>query len=75
MHVETILQAKGSLVYTLPETASLADAVSLLNTHNIGALVVTSAAMKLPGYCRSAISFANSARRRRFQWCNRLARS
>lgn len=41
MHVETILQAKGSLVYTLPETASLTEAVSLLNTHNIGAVVVT----------------------------------
>ena len=41
MHVETILQAKGTLVYTLPETASLAQAVSLLNTHNIGALVIT----------------------------------
>lgn len=43
MHVETILQAKGTLVYTLPETASLAEAVSLLNTHNIGALVITGA--------------------------------
>ena len=49
MHVETILQAKGSLVYTLPETASLADAVSLLNTHNIGALVVTSAGDEVAG--------------------------
>ena len=49
MHVETILQAKGSLVYTLPETASLADAVSLLNTHNIGALVVTGAGDEVAG--------------------------
>ncbi len=41
MHVDTILQTKGTLVYTLPETASLAEAVAVLNTHNIGAIVIT----------------------------------
>ncbi|WP_137152553.1 CBS domain-containing protein [Devosia sp. FKR38] len=41
MRVDTILQTKGVLVHTLPETATLADAVALLNTHNIGAIVIT----------------------------------
>ncbi|GLQ08668.1 histidine kinase [Devosia yakushimensis] len=41
MLVDTILQNKGSLVYTLPETGTLADAVAMLNTHNIGAVVIT----------------------------------
>jgi CBS domain-containing protein len=41
MLVDTILQTKGVIVHTLPETDTLADAVSLLNTHNIGAVVIT----------------------------------
>lgn len=41
MNVDTILQTKGTLVYTLPEIATLAEAVTLLNTHNIGAIVIT----------------------------------
>lgn len=41
MYVETILQTKGGLVHTLPETGTLADVVALLNTHNIGAVVIT----------------------------------
>ncbi|WEJ59625.1 CBS domain-containing protein [Devosia sp. FJ2-5-3] len=41
MYVETILQAKGTTVFTLPETATLAEAVAMLNAHNIGALVIT----------------------------------
>ncbi len=41
MNVDTILQTKGTLVYTLPETATLAEAVTELNTHNIGAIVIT----------------------------------
>ena len=41
MLVETILQTKGVTVHTLPETATLADAVAMLNAHNIGAVVVT----------------------------------
>jgi CBS domain-containing protein len=43
MHVDTILQTKGSAVYTLPDSATLGEAVAELNTHNIGALVVTRA--------------------------------
>ncbi len=41
MLVDTILQNKGALVYTLPETGTLADAVAMLNAHNIGAVVIT----------------------------------
>lgn len=40
MLVDTILQTKGITVHTLPETDTLADAVSMLNAHNIGAVVV-----------------------------------
>ncbi len=43
MLVENILQTKGVLVHTLPETGTLADAVAALNRHNIGALVITDA--------------------------------
>jgi len=42
MLVENILQTKGIAVHTLPETGTLADAVSVLNAHNIGAVVITS---------------------------------
>lgn len=41
MLVETILQTKGVIVHTLPETGTLADAVQALNSHNIGAVVIT----------------------------------
>ncbi|HTN63819.1 MAG TPA: CBS domain-containing protein [Devosia sp.] len=41
MLVENILQTKGVLVHTLPETGTLADAVAMLNQHNIGAVVIT----------------------------------
>ncbi|UJW86798.1 CBS domain-containing protein [Devosia sp. SL43] len=41
MLVDTILQTKGVLVHTLPESGSLGDAVALLNRHNIGAVVIT----------------------------------
>jgi Predicted signal-transduction protein containing cAMP-binding and CBS domains len=41
MLVDTILQTKGVIVHTLPETDTLADAVNLLNTYNIGAVVIT----------------------------------
>lgn len=49
MYVDTILQTKGALVYTLPETGTLADAVNLLNTHNIGAIVITAAEERIVG--------------------------
>ena len=41
MHVDTILQTKGVVVHTLPKTGTLTDAVTLLNAHNIGAVVIT----------------------------------
>ena len=41
MLVDTILQTKGVIVHTLPETDTLADAVNLLNTYTIGAVVIT----------------------------------
>lgn len=49
MHVDTILQTKGALVHTLSETGTLADAVALLNTHNIGAVVITGTAGGIAG--------------------------
>ncbi len=49
MHVETILQAKGTLVHTLPETATVGEAVARLNAHNIGALVITGAGNAVVG--------------------------
>ncbi|MFC3703382.1 CBS domain-containing protein [Devosia honganensis] len=49
MHVETILQTKGVAVHTLPETGTLADAVALLNAHNIGAVVIRSADGRVTG--------------------------
>lgn len=49
MIVETILQTKGVVVHTLPDTATLAEAVTLLNTHNIGAVVITDAEDAIAG--------------------------
>lgn len=49
MYVDTILQTKGVLVHTLPETSTLLDAVSRLNTHNIGALVITDSGGSVTG--------------------------
>lgn len=49
MHVDTILQTKGVAVHTLPGTGTLADAVALLNTHNIGAVVITEGDNKIVG--------------------------
>ncbi|WDR04012.1 CBS domain-containing protein [Devosia algicola] len=42
MLVDTILGAKGSDVKTLPASAAVADAIDMLNTYNIGAVVVAS---------------------------------
>jgi CBS domain-containing protein len=41
MIVDTILQTKGTAVHTLRASDTLADAVALLNSHNIGAVVIT----------------------------------
>lgn len=49
MHVDTILQSKGAAVYTLSPSGTLADAVALLNTHNIGAVVITEGAGRIVG--------------------------
>lgn len=49
MLVETILHTKGVVVHTLPETDTLADAVALLNRHNIGAVVITSISGSIVG--------------------------
>ena len=40
MIVDTILQSKGTAVHTLRDSDTLSDAVALLNTHNIGAVVI-----------------------------------
>ena len=49
MLVDTILQTKGVIVHTLPETDTLADAVNLLNTYNIGAVVITDSGGAITG--------------------------
>ena len=49
MHVDTILQTKGSAVHTLGSSGTLADAVALLNAHNIGAVVITEEGGKIVG--------------------------
>lgn len=41
MKAETILRSKGSGVVTISMTDRIADAIELLNKHNIGALVVS----------------------------------
>jgi CBS domain-containing protein len=40
MQVENILQSKGTAVHTVASHARIADAVQMLNTHRIGAVVV-----------------------------------
>ncbi len=49
MLVETILAAKGTTVHTLPATATLSEAVELLNAQNIGAIVITEASGRVRG--------------------------
>ena len=49
MHVDAILKTKGVEVFTLPRTGTLADAVAMLNTHNIGAIVITEDAGRIVG--------------------------
>ena len=40
MKVEDILKAKGNAVYTVAETSTMRDAVAILGSKNIGAVVV-----------------------------------
>ncbi|RYG98251.1 MAG: CBS domain-containing protein [Alphaproteobacteria bacterium] len=49
MQVETILQSKGSAVHTVSAGAPLSEAVRLLNTHKIGAVVVVDAKGNVAG--------------------------
>lgn len=49
MQVETILQSKGTTVYTVSAGAPLSEAVRLLNAHKIGAVVVVDAKGKVAG--------------------------
>ena len=49
MIVDTILQTKGSAVHTLRDSETLADAVTLLNSHNIGAVVITGTGESVAG--------------------------
>jgi len=49
MKVENILQSKGAVVHTVEVTAKIAEAVRLLNEHNIGAIVVVDAKSKVVG--------------------------
>ncbi len=43
MQIENILQSKGTAVHTVTAGAPLSEAVQLLNTHKIGAVVVVDA--------------------------------
>jgi len=49
MHVEEILRTKGRAVYTVEATQTLAEAIALLNKHNIGAAVVLDAGGDIAG--------------------------
>lgn len=49
MLVETILQTKGSETITLPDTATLKEAVALLNARNIGVVVIVNASGAIAG--------------------------
>ncbi len=49
MQVEHILQSKGRTVHTVEAGAPLSEAVRVLNTHRIGAVVVVDAKGKVAG--------------------------
>ncbi len=49
MSVTTILNAKGHAVHTVSTTAKLREAIAMLNTHNIGTVLVTDSSGKLAG--------------------------
>lgn len=49
MSVNDILSSKGSDVYCINETASLREAISLLNSKNIGVVLVTNGAGQIKG--------------------------
>jgi CBS domain-containing protein len=49
MNVKTILSTKGSEVFTIGPTATLEEAIAILNKHRIGALVVLGAEERVIG--------------------------
>jgi len=49
MQVKAILQSKGTTVHTVPTSALVADAVGMLNKHNIGAVIVVDSGGELAG--------------------------
>lgn len=49
MQVENILQAKGTAVHTVRRSARIAEAIALLNSHHIGAVVVVNAGGEVAG--------------------------
>lgn len=49
MQVDSILRTKGTLVHTVTADARLGEAVHILNTHNIGAVVVVDKAGQVAG--------------------------
>jgi CBS domain-containing protein len=49
MQVDNILQSKGAAVFTVAAGAPLSEAVKMLNTHKIGAVVVVDAKGKVAG--------------------------
>ena len=48
MTVKAILSRKGNDVVTIKPTATLGDAVKILDMHRIGAVVITGAGLELP---------------------------
>ena len=49
MQVQAILQSKGAAVHTVPTSALVADAIAMLNKHNIGAVVVVDSGGEVAG--------------------------
>ncbi len=49
MHVDIILQSKGMAVFTVPDDATVLDAIRELNARRIGAVVVTDSAGSVAG--------------------------
>lgn len=49
MQVDNILQGKGGAVHTVRRSARIAEAIALLNTHGIGAVVVVDAGGTVAG--------------------------
>jgi CBS domain-containing protein len=49
MSIKDILKSKGHVIYSLPNSAILRDAIGLLNDKNIGVVLITDGAGKLAG--------------------------